>query len=81
MGSGTYAKFLEARGEGMHHISFTGDDIDTKRECLLEKGIKLADTNPRVFISKDGRPRAKYIAVHPRVTHGVAVEFNSRSLL
>lgn len=63
------AKFLEKRGEGMHHIAFDVDDIDAEITRLEEKGFTM--------ISKEAKKGAdnKIVAfLHPKSAHGVLVE-------
>jgi methylmalonyl-CoA/ethylmalonyl-CoA epimerase len=63
-------KFIERKGEGMHHICFQVDDIEATLQRLANAGIELIDKTPRLG------PHGKKIAfVHPRSCHGVLVEF------
>ncbi len=64
------AKFIERRGEGIHHICFEVDDIEGTLRKLEAAGIELIDKEPRV--NAHGR---KVAFVHPRSCHGVLVEF------
>ena len=41
------ARFLEARGEGLHHVCFEVDDIKGKLAALKEQGVRLVDQAPR----------------------------------
>lgn len=62
-------RFLERRGEGMHHICFETDDVAAELEGARAKGIELVDQRPR-------RGLAGMICfLHPRSNHGVLVEF------
>lgn len=63
------ARFLEKRGEGLHHISLEVDDLETVLNRLKERNIQLIDESPRP--GADGRMIA---FVHPRSTGGVLVE-------
>lgn len=63
------AKFLEKRGEGMHHICIEVDDIEATMAALREKGAPLIDQTP-----KPGAGGAKVAFVHPKGNHGVLVE-------
>lgn len=63
------AKFLEKRGEGMHHICIEVDDIEATMAALREKGAPLLDQTP-----KPGAGGAKVAFVHPKGNHGVLVE-------
>jgi methylmalonyl-CoA/ethylmalonyl-CoA epimerase len=63
------AKFLEKRGEGMHHICIEVEDIEASMAALREKGAPLIDQTP-----KPGAGGAKVAFVHPKGNHGVLVE-------
>ena len=65
---GGVQKFLETRGEGIHHISLEVDDINQGRKALEEKGVQLIDKKPRHF---DG---VLVTFVHPKSTKGVLFE-------
>jgi methylmalonyl-CoA epimerase len=62
------AKFLEKRGEGLHHICLEVDDIDAALEEMKEKGAAVLDKQPR--IAAEGRA----IFLHPKGTNGVLLE-------
>ena len=65
---GGVARFIERRGEGMHHICFEVEDLPQKLELLGASGIELIDETPRQGL-------AGMIAfIHPRSTGGVLVE-------
>lgn len=63
------AKFLEKRGEGMHHVCLEVQDIDKMLTNLLAKGIRLINEQPRN--TDDGK---RYAFIHPESTGGVLVE-------
>lgn len=65
----TVAKFLEKRGEGIHHIAVTVSDIEGHLEELKEKGIALIDEKPRV-----GMEGGKIAFIHPKSTKNVLIE-------
>ncbi len=66
---GQIAKFIEKRGEGVHHISFEVDDIQSELDRLKGKGIRLINEKPY------RNAHNKLVAfVHPRSTYGVLVE-------
>jgi methylmalonyl-CoA/ethylmalonyl-CoA epimerase len=65
---GGVKKFLETRGEGIHHISLEVDDINQECHTLEGKGIQLIDKEPRYF---DG---VLVTFVHPKSTKGVLFE-------
>ncbi|MBI4446964.1 MAG: methylmalonyl-CoA epimerase [Acidobacteria bacterium] len=63
------SKFLEKRGEGIHHISLEVDNLEEQLKQLKEKNVQLIDSKPR--LGAEG----KLIAfVHPDSTGGVLVE-------
>ncbi|OIP97418.1 MAG: methylmalonyl-CoA epimerase [Syntrophobacteraceae bacterium CG2_30_61_12] len=70
---GPVAKFIEKKGEGVHHIAFRVDNVEAALEELKAKGIKLIDEKPR-----KGAGGAKIAFLHPKSTHGVLVELCER---
>lgn len=62
-------KFLEKRGEGIHHICFKVDDIESALERLKRQGIELIDEGPRPGV--DG---TKVAFLHPKALNGVLIE-------
>lgn len=62
-------KFLETRGEGIHHICFFVDDIEKSLEELKKQGVRLIDETPRV-----GAYNSKVAFIHPKAMNGVLVE-------
>ena len=63
------AKFLEKRGEGLHHICIEVDDIEASLAELKKQGAPLIDETPKI-----GAGGAKIAFIHPRGTHGVLTE-------
>ncbi len=65
---GGIAKFLESRGEGIHHICFEVENVDQELCVLADKGAQLLD--------KQGRPglAGKVGFIHPKSTKGVLIE-------
>jgi methylmalonyl-CoA/ethylmalonyl-CoA epimerase len=63
------AKFLEKRGEGLHHICVEVDDIVATLAELKAKGAALIDQEPKI-----GAGGAKVAFVHPKGAHGVLTE-------
>jgi len=63
------AKFLEKRGEGLHHICIEVEDIEEAMAALRERGAPLIDQTPKV-----GAGGAKVAFIHPKGSHGVLVE-------
>ena len=65
--SGT-AKFLEKRGEGIHHICIEVEDIEVALARLKEREVRLIDESPR----QGAHGRVAF--VHPKSAHGVLIE-------
>lgn len=66
---GAVARFLERRGEGLHHVAFRVADVRTQIERLREAGMRFVDEEPRIGA------RGRLVAfVHPSSVHGVLVE-------
>lgn len=63
------AKFLENRGEGIHHVAVKVDNIENVLEGLKKKGVMLVDEKPRTGV--EGR---KIAFVHPKSAKGVLLE-------
>jgi methylmalonyl-CoA/ethylmalonyl-CoA epimerase len=63
------AKFLEKRGEGLHHICVEVDDIVATLAELKAKGAALIDQVPKI-----GAGGAKVAFIHPKGAHGVLTE-------
>lgn len=66
---GGVARFLEKRGEGLHHICLIVDDIVAAMEQLRHGGADLITSEPQV-----GADGTRYAFVHPRSAHGVLLE-------
>ena len=63
------AKFIEKRGEGIHHIAFDTDDIKQSLNEIKTKGIRLIDETPR-----KGAEGLEIAFLHPKSTGGVLTE-------
>lgn len=63
------ARFIEQRGEGIHHLSFAVDDIRQELARLKKDGFELVDHEPRT-----GAGGYDVAFLHPRSTNGVLVE-------
>lgn len=63
------AKFIEKKGQGVHHLALHVDDIEAKLSELKEKGVKLIDQTPRM-----GAGGKKIAFVHPAATGGILIE-------
>jgi len=66
------ARFLEKRGEGLHHICLEVDDIDAALADMQAKGAPVLDKQPR--LAAEGRA----IFIHPKGTNGVLLELVER---
>ena len=62
------AKFIESRGEGIHHICLEVEDIAEELRSLAAKGVELIDKEPRMGV--EGRIGF----IHPRSMKGVLIE-------
>ena len=62
------ARFLEKRGEGLHHICFEVEDIEAALRDLAAKGVRLIDRQPR----QGAIGRVAFL--HPKSAHGVLIE-------
>ena len=61
-------RFIESRGEGLHHLAFNVSDLPGKLRNMEERGLRLVDREPRVGLSG-------HIAfIHPRSVFGVLTE-------
>lgn len=65
----TIGKFIEKRGEGLHHLCFEVDDIEGILSKMKKQGIKLIDEVPR-----KGAFAEKIAFVHPKNMGGVLIE-------
>lgn len=63
------AKFLEKRGEGLHHLCVEVEDIVATLAELKAKGAQLIDETPKI-----GAGGAKIAFIHPKGSHGVLTE-------
>ena len=65
---GGVAKFIERRGEGIHHICLEVDNIDDELKSLAARGIELIDKQGRKGLA------GKVGFLHPRAAKGVLIE-------
>ncbi len=63
------ARFLDKRGEGLHHICIEVDDIDAALDALRQAGAPLIDEVPQA-----GAGGARVAFVHPKGARGVLTE-------
>jgi methylmalonyl-CoA/ethylmalonyl-CoA epimerase len=66
---GPIGKFIEKRGEGIHHIAFAVKDIGEQLKHAGDRGIKLIDTVPR-----KGAEGLDIAFIHPKSASGVLIE-------
>ncbi|MBS1761658.1 MAG: methylmalonyl-CoA epimerase [Bacteroidetes bacterium] len=62
-------KFIEKKGEGMHHIAFAVEDISKEMERLKAEGFKLINDSP-----KKGADNKLVCFIHPRECNSVLIE-------
>jgi len=62
-------KFIDKKGEGIHHIAFEVSDISKKIKDLKKEGFSLINEQP-----KDGADNKKIAFIHPKSTGGILVE-------
>ena len=67
------AKFIEKKGEGIHHLAIRVENLEAALAELKEKGIRLIDETPRY-----GAGGAKIAFVHPKSTGGILLEISER---
>ena len=68
------ARFIEKRGEGIHHIALEVDDVAETLKTLRDRGYRLIDEEPRI-----GAGGVRIAFVHPRRTSGVLIELCEKS--
>ena len=66
---GPVARYIEKKGEGIQHVAFQVENLETALEELKKKGIRLIDEKPRM-----GAGGSKIAFLHPKATKGVLVE-------
>jgi methylmalonyl-CoA/ethylmalonyl-CoA epimerase len=67
--SSPIAKFVEKRGEGIHHLAFAVEDIEAEIKRLTSQGFVLLNETP-----KKGADNKLVAFLHPKSAHGVLVE-------
>lgn len=66
---GGVARFLQARGEGLHHVCLAVDDVAAAMDRLRDAGAELITDQPQE--KPDG---TLYVFIHPKTAHGVLLE-------
>jgi methylmalonyl-CoA/ethylmalonyl-CoA epimerase len=69
----TVGRFLEGRGEGMHHIAYEVEDLEVSLAELKARGVRLVDERPR-----PGGREHMVAFVHPKGNYGLLVELIQR---
>lgn len=69
------ARFLDKRGEGIHHLAVEVPDIEAQLMAYRQQGIQLIDEHP-----KPGAGGSKVAFIHPRAAHGVLLELCQEDL-
>ena len=65
----TIARFIERRGEGMHHLAFHVENIDEEIERLEKEGFEFVSKTPI-----KGADNKMVVFLHPKTTNGVLIE-------
>jgi methylmalonyl-CoA/ethylmalonyl-CoA epimerase len=65
---GVVSKFIEKRGQGMHHVAFLTDDLDAEIDRLKNLGFEF------IGPPKNGADNKRICFLHPKSTEGVLVE-------
>ena len=71
---GSYARFLEERGGGLHHVSFLTDNIEKELKNLKAQGRRLINEEPM-----SPAPGTKVAFIHPGATGNVLIELAQRT--
>lgn len=66
---GPVGKFIEKKGEGIHHLAFAAEGLQQSLDFLSEKGVTLIDKSPR-----KGAEGLNIAFIHPKATFGVLTE-------
>ena len=70
---GSYMKFLEERGGGLHHVSFQTDDIRAEMGNIKSQGKRLMSEEPMEL------PGAKVAFIHPSAAENTLIELVQRT--
>jgi len=70
---GPIGKFLEKKGEGIHHLAFAVKNADEALQEAENQGISLIDK-----VARKGAENMNIGFLHPKSTHGVLIEFCSK---
>lgn len=67
---GPIGKFIEKKGEGIHHLAFAVEGLQESLDLVSSKGVQLIDSKPRA-----GAEGLNIAFLHPKSTFGVLTEF------
>ena len=67
--NGVIAKYIEKKGEGIHHLAFEVEDIEAEMQRLQSEGFQLLNSQP-----KPGADNKTVCFLHPKNTNGVLIE-------
>ena len=70
------ARFIEKRGEGIHHIAFEVDNLEAEIKRLKKEGFEIINENP-----KEGADNKRVVFLHPKSTQGVLIELCQEIIL
>jgi methylmalonyl-CoA/ethylmalonyl-CoA epimerase len=70
------AKFINKKGEGIHHIAFEVEDIEAEVKRLIQEGFVVLNETP-----KKGADNKLVIFLHPKSTNGVLIELCQEIIL
>jgi methylmalonyl-CoA/ethylmalonyl-CoA epimerase len=68
-------RFIDKRGNAVHHIALQVDDLDTKLDALKQKGVRLIDEEPRI-----GAEGKRIAFIHPKSTGGILIELSETKI-
>jgi len=66
---GPVAKFIDKRGEGIHHLAFAVDDVNISLKQMEQQNVKLIGNSTR-----KGAEEFQIVFLHPKSTFGVLIE-------
>ncbi len=66
---GVIARYIDKKGEGIHHIAFEVDDIDAEMKRLISEGFTLLNESP-----KKGADNKLVCFLHPKTTNSILIE-------
>ncbi len=69
----TIAKFIEKKGEGMHHLALSVDDIDAEIDRLVSQDTRMIDE-----VARTGAGGVRIAFIHPKSAGGVLTELCER---